>query len=60
MQVRFCKDTYENCIKKNPVFPDGVIIFITDLPWHKSWFGLKPTRVKLGDGKTSFNKLKFL
>ena len=39
---------------------DGELILVTALPWYKSWFGLKPARLKVGDGKTKFKKLKFL
>ena len=60
MQVRFCRDTYKKLRKKNYIIPDGTILFVTELPWHKNWFGLKPTRMKLGDGKTAFKKLKFI
>ena len=58
--VKFCRDTYKNCKAKNYIIPDGMILFVTELPWYKSWFGLRPTRMKLGDGKTTFNKLKFI
>jgi hypothetical protein len=60
MTVKFLKGTYKQFIKFNPVIADGTIIFVTSLPWYKSRFGLKPTRMKLGDGKTPFKKLKFL
>ena len=58
--VKFFRDTYKKCREKNPVFRDGTIIFVMKLPWYKSWFGLRPTRMKLGDGVTPFNKLKFI
>ena len=58
--VRFMRASYKEWKTKNPVVPDGMIIFITNIPWYKSWFGLKPTRMKLGDGETTFNKLKFI
>ena len=60
MTVKFLKDTYRKFMEVNPVIPDGTITFVTNLPWYKSWFGLKPTRMKLGDGKTTFKKLKFI
>ena len=59
-QVRFTRDTYKRFCELNPIIPDGVIIVVTKLPWYKSWFGLKPTRLKIGDGVTTFNKLRFL
>ncbi len=58
--VRFCRDTYKKCKEKNYIIPDGMFLVVTELPWYKSWFGLKPTRMKIGDGKTTFNKLKFI
>jgi hypothetical protein len=59
-QVRFIRDTYKVLKEKNPVFSEGVIIFVIKLPWYKSWFGLRPTGLKLSDGVTPFNKLKFI
>lgn len=58
--VKFCRATYKEYKENNPILRDGTIIFVTKLPWYKSWFGLRPTRMKLGDGATPFNKLKFL
>lgn len=59
--IRFVRATYKEWLKKKDfIVPDGAIIFVTKLPWYKSWFGLRPTRMKLGDGKTTFNKLKFI
>ena len=58
--VRFYKATYKVCKEKNLIITDGAIVFVTKLPWYKSWFGLRPTRIKLGDGATCFNKLKFI
>ena len=60
MIVRFYRNTYKKCKELNPIIPDGAILIVTNLPWYKSWFGLKPTRMKIGDGKTCFNKLKFI
>lgn len=59
-QVRFIRDTYKILKEKNPVFSENCIIFVTKLPWYKSWFGLRTTGLKLGDGVTPFNKLKFI
>lgn len=60
MTVKFLKGTYKQFIEANTIIADGAIIFVTNLPWYKSWFGLKPTRMKLGDGKTTFKKLRFI
>lgn len=60
MRVQFARATYKSCKETNYIIPDGMILVITNLPWYKSWFGLKPTRMKIGDGKTNFNKLKFI
>lgn len=59
-QVRFMMDTYERYRKLNPIIAKGVIIVVTKIPWYKSWFGLKPTRLKVGDGVTTFCKLSFI
>lgn len=59
-RIRFIKDTYEQLKNKNQIFFIGCFIIVTNLPWYKSWFRLKPTRMKFGDGKTPFNKLKFM
>jgi hypothetical protein len=60
MTVKFLRGTYKQFIEKNIIIPDGVIIFVTNLPWYKSWFGLRPTRIKLSDGITPFKKLRFI
>lgn len=58
--VKFCRGTYKECKEKNYIISDGMILVVTILPWYKSWFGLRPTRMKIGDGKTKFYKLKFI
>jgi hypothetical protein len=60
MTVKFLKGTYKQFIKANPVIPDGAFVVVMNLPWYKSWFGLRPTRLLIGDGKTKFRKLRFL
>lgn len=60
MTVKFYRDTYKKCKELNLIIPDGAILVVTHLPWYKSWFGLKPTRIKIGDGKTTFKKLRFI
>lgn len=47
-------------LKASYTYPDGTIIFVTNIPWYKSWFGLRPTRILLGDSVTTFKKLKFI
>lgn len=54
------RNTYKVFVSNNEIFLDGEIIVVTKCPWYKSWFGLKPTRLKVGDGKTTFRKLKFI
>lgn len=60
MRVQFIRDDYKKFYKENPVIPDGAFVVVTNLPWYKSWFGLRPTRMLIGDGKTKFRKLRFL
>lgn len=52
--------TYKQLNEENPVIYQNSIIVVTKCPWYKSWFGLKPTRLKIGDGVTPFNKLKWI
>lgn len=58
--VKFFKGTYKELSTANLILPDGQFILVTECPWYKSWFGLKPTRIKVSDGKTPFRKLKFI
>jgi hypothetical protein len=58
--VRFIRDEYKKFYKANPIIRDGMFVIVTNLPWYKSWFGLRPTRMLLGDGKTRFRNLRFL
>ena len=62
LQVRLClkRGTYKEWLQTDLILLDGELILVTQLPWYKSWFGLKPSRLKVGDGKTPFRKLKFL
>ena len=62
LPIRVClkRGTYKEWLETSVIPLDGELILVTELPWYKSWFGLKPTRLKVGDGKTQFNKLKFL
>ena len=51
MTVKYLKDTYKKFMnKKDFIIPDGYIIVVTDIPWYRSWFGLKKTRIKISDG----------
>jgi hypothetical protein len=58
--VRFIRDDYKKIYKANTIIPDGAFVVVTNIPWYKSWFGLRPTRLLIGDGKTKFRKLRFL
>ena len=62
LPARVClkRGTYKEWLKTSVIPLDGELILVTELPWYKSWFGLKPDRLKVGDGKTLFRKLKFL
>ena len=57
--IKFRRSTYKNWIEANPVISEGEPIMVTELPWYKSWFGLKPVRIKCGIGKT-FKETKFI
>ena len=59
-RVRLKRGTYKEWLKTSVIPLEGELLVVTDLPWYKSLFGLKPTRLKVGDGKTEFKKLKFL
>jgi hypothetical protein len=59
-KVEFFRGTYKQLTTANPILPDGTFILVTQCPWYRSWFGLKPTRLKASDGKTPFRKLKFI
>ena len=58
--VQFFHGTYKQLATANLIIPDRTFILVTECPWHKSWFGLKQTRLKVSDGKTPFNKLNFI
>ena len=60
MRIQHRRGTYKEFLSNNAIFLDGEIIIVTQCPWYKSWFGLKPTRLVIGDGKTEFKKLKFI
>lgn len=57
--IKLKRDKYVNWVKLNPVIEEGELIAVTDLPWYRSWFGLKPVRLKYGIGKT-FRETKFI
>lgn len=59
-RIRLRRGTYKEWLETSIIPLDSELILVTDLPWYKSWFGLKPNRLKVGDGKTEFRKLKFL
>ena len=59
--IKFIMDSYKNCCKYNDtILRAGTFIVVTDLPWYKSWFGLKKTRVKITDGIRTFKQLNFI
>ena len=58
--VKFAKITYTQWKNCDKVRPDGTIVFIVNIPWYRSWFGLKPTRIVLSDGNTPCNKLRWI
>ena len=51
--------TYAKWMYSNPVIRENELILVKDIPWYKSWFGLKPIRLKCGIGKT-FKETKFI
>lgn len=59
-RIQMRRGVYKHLMAIDEVFLDGEIIVVTGLPWNKSCFGRKPTRIKVGDGKTPFSKLHFI
>ena len=57
--IKFRRGKYAQWVQLNPIIENGEVIAVTDLPWDKSWFGLKPVRLKYGVGKP-FNKTRFI
>ena len=53
------RGTYKELKHINPIILDGELVIVRELPWYKSWFGLKPTRLKCGTG-AAFNDTRFL
>lgn len=59
--VKFMRGTYKQfCAAEDKIIPEGYFVLVTELPWYKSWFGLKRTRLIYSDGKTEFKKLRFI
>lgn len=58
-KIIFRNGTYAEWLYRNPVIAENEIIIVKDIPWYKSWFGLKPIRLKCGIGKT-FKETKFI
>ena len=58
--IKFRRDKYAQWVQLNPIIENGEVIAVTDLPWYKSWFGLKPIKLVLGDGITPVKKLRFI
>ncbi len=61
MRTTVChrRGSYKDFVDNNPVLHNGELVIVTKLPWYLSWFGLKPTRLKVGFGKT-FNETRFI
>ena len=61
LRSTFCirRGTYKELKSSNPILLDGELVVVRELPWYKSWFGLKPTRLKCGTG-LHFNATRFL
>ena len=57
--IKFRRDKYAQWVRFNPIIENGEVIAVTDLPWYKSWFGLKPVRLKYGVNKP-FNQTRFI
>lgn len=57
--IKFRRGKYSQWVRFNPIIENGEVIAVTDLPWYKSWFGLKPVRLKYGVGKP-FNQTRFI
>lgn len=51
------RDTHWWLSKVNPVCEAGEIIIVTNIP---GWWRRRKTRIKIGDGKTPFNKLRYV
>ena len=58
-RIKFKRGKYTEWVHLNPIIENGEIIVVTDLPWYKSWFGIKPIRLKYGIGKP-FNQTRFI
>jgi hypothetical protein len=58
-RIKLKRGKYTEWVQLNPIIENGEIIVVTDLPWYKSWFGLKPIRLKYGIGKP-FNQTRFI
>lgn len=61
-QIKFTRITWKerNTKYKDIIISDGTLLFIINIPWYKSWFGLKPIKLVLGDGITPVKKLRFI
>lgn len=56
-RVKFRKGTYRSWKALNPIPGDAEIILVTEIP---GWWRWRKTRLKIGDGKTCFNKLRYI
>ena len=57
MIVRTRQGTYRELRKINPVLTNGELLIVTNIP---GWWRRRKTRIKVGDGKTPFNKLRYV
>lgn len=55
--VKFRRGTYKEWLEKNPTIDDGQLIVVTEIP---GWWRWRKTRLKVGDGKTKFDKLRYV
>ena len=58
--VKLARITYTQWKSCEKILIDGSMVFVTNIPWYRSWFGFKPTRIILGDGITPCNKLRWI
>lgn len=56
MTVKTRKGTYWELQKMNPILANGELLVVMNIP---GWWRRRKTRIKVGDGKTPFNKLRY-
>lgn len=55
--IRLRKDSYWAWSLRDPIISDSEVIIVTDIP---GWWRWRKTRMKVGDGKTRFSKLRYI